>query len=109
MRFIILILCIYVCGALFERVEPRCNCVDRESLGRSTWKLLHDIVDNVDYERNDAFVSLMGSLSEIYPCEVCRAHIVDYLRSTPADMTHEWLCDFHNDVNRRLDKKIIHC
>jgi len=95
--------------ALFEPPFKRCNCIDRESLGRSTWKLLHDIVDNVDYERNDAFVSLMGSLSEIYPCEECREHIGEYLRSTPADMTHEWLCHFHNDVNERLGKKIIQC
>ena len=108
MRFLMILFLLFVgCGALFER--ERCNCIDRESLGRSTWKLLHDIVDTVDYERNNAFVSLMGSLSEIYPCEDCRAHIVDYLRSTPADMTHEWLCDFHNDVNRRLDKKVIPC
>jgi len=109
MRFLMrfLFLMFVRCGA--SAFEPGCNCIDRESLGRSTWTLLHDIVDNVDYKRNDAFVSLMGSLGEIYPCEDCRAHIVEYLQSNPVDMTHEWLCEFHNSVNRRLDKKVIPC
>jgi cytidine deaminase len=91
--------------------EPQCNCVDRESLGRSTWKLLHDIVDNVKYSEksNNAFCSLMDNLSEIYPCEVCRDHINEYLENTPVEMTHEWLCTFHNAVNERLNKNIVPC
>jgi len=92
-------------------LEPQCNCIDKESLGRSTWKLLHDIVDNVEYNENSntAFCSLMDNLSEIYPCEECREHIEEYIKESPAEMTHEWLCTFHNAVNKRLNKKIIHC
>lgn len=89
--------------------EPQCNCVDRESLGRSTWKLLHDIVDNVEYDKNSVFVSLMDNLSEIYPCTECREHIHTYLKENPAEMSHQWLCTFHNAVNRRLDKQIVEC
>lgn len=89
--------------------EPHCNCIDRESLGRSTWKLLHDIVDNVAYDKNSVFVSLMDNLSEIYPCEECRDHIGEYLLESPAEMTHEWLCTFHNVVNTRLGKKTVDC
>ena len=104
----LLLLVTSVSASLFE---PQCACLDRESLGRSTWNLLHEIVDNVEYNEksNSAFCSLMDNLQEIYPCKECRAHIGEYLEENPAEMTHEWLCTFHNEVNRRLNKTIIPC
>lgn len=96
-------------GELFNTLSPSCNCVDKVTLGRSTWKLLHDIVDNVEHENTPYFVSLMDNLGKIYPCKECRLHISEYIRKYPTEMTHEWLCTFHNAVNKRLNKKQIKC
>tara|TARA_B110000858_G_C17768095_1_gene458062 strand:- start:754 stop:1098 length:345 start_codon:yes stop_codon:yes gene_type:complete len=89
--------------------KPHCNCIDKVSLGRSTWKLLHDIVNSVEREKTPYFVSMMDNLGKIYPCEECRLHISEYIQEHPTEMTHEWLCTFHNAVNQRLNKKKFKC
>jgi hypothetical protein len=83
-----------------------CDCLDRSELGRSTWFLLHEIVKT---PQSPAFPSLMWSLSELYPCEICRAHISEYLHQNPPIMSEYWMCAFHNVVNVRLGKPEIEC
>ena len=88
-----------------------CDCAcDYRELGRGTWMLLHEMVDREPSERLEAsFISLMWSLSDLYPCEECREHLVEYLYNHPPEMSKEWMCRLHNDVNRRLGKEEQPC
>jgi len=91
---------------LLGTAAASCDCLDRHELGRSTWFLLHEIVKAPP---TPAFPSLMWSLSELYPCEICRAHISEYLEEHPPEMSEFWMCTFHNAVNARLGKPIFDC
>lgn len=89
--------------------ECSCNIPDREQLGRSTWYLLHEIVKHADPEYDPAFSLLMRCLSVLYPCPHCRDHIQQYIDTHRIEMTEKWMCEFHNDVNLRLNKTIVTC
>ena len=89
-----------------------CNCgcdLDREKVGTSAWYLLHEIVKHGDDEYEHAFRTLMHTLSVLYPCKECRAHIKEYIGTHRVEMSEQWMCDFHNDVNVRLGKPIFNC
>ena len=66
-----------------------CDCAcDYRELGRGTWMLLHEMVEREPSERLEAsFVSLMWSLSDLYPCEECRGHLAEYLYNHPPEMS----------------------
>lgn len=94
--FLLLILC----------VHGTCNCTcDYEAVGRGTWTLLHEIVKRPPNERvQAAFNSFMWSLAELYPCETCRYHLSEYLYNHPPTFDPIYLCQLHNNVNKRLGK-----
>ena len=81
-----------------------------DELGRNTWFLLNEIVkkDNT-LENRYFFNSFMSSLSMLYPCGECSEHIKDYIEEHPPELTEEWMCHFHNDVNARLEKPLHVC
>ena len=101
MRFILLTLLILCVAA-----EPTCDCAcDYQELGRGTWSLLHEMVKVTPNERLQAsFVSFMWSLADLYPCGECRGHLTEYLYNHPPVLDPTWVCELHNDVNRRLGK-----
>ena len=92
--------------------ELGCNCAcDKNKLGRSTWHLLHEIAAHVepDDTTDPSFRVFMHALSMIYPCEECREHLQEYLSNRRVELSEKWVCDFHNDVNKRLNKPIYIC
>lgn len=97
-------------------LSEQCTCEDtcdyKDELGRSTWKFLHSIVENVGYskEKEILFKSTILNLKYLYPCKVCRDHIMEMnLRFEEIKMTKEWMCQFHNRVNKKLNKKEFNC
>lgn len=97
----------YLFVLLITAASAACDCLDRDQLGRSTWFLLHEMVRSEP--RPEIFGQFMWTLSELYPCEICRSHISDYLVENPPEMSEYWMCDFHNAVNIRLDKPVFDC
>ena len=99
--------------SLTNAFEPVCDCacnqVDRNRLGQSTWYLLHEIAKHVPKTRESHFKNLMYSLSYVYPCEICRDHIDEYILKNGVELSDEWVCRFHNDVNMRLKKPLFDC
>ncbi len=89
--------------------ECACDDLDRDKLGRSTWYLLHEIVKHIDEEYDPAFKLLVKTMGVLYPCPHCREHIQEYLESHRVEMTEDWVCEFHNAVNLRLNKTIVEC
>lgn len=100
------------------RLPPKDCPPDVEQLGSSSWTLLHTITANYPSspsasQQSDArtFMSLFGKL---YPCWVCAEDFQDYMernkvRAESRESFGRWMCEAHNEVNRKLGKKIFDC
>ncbi len=91
---------------------------DVEELGRSSWTLLHSIAASypsspTPTERNQVR-QFMSLFSKLYPCWVCAEDFQDFMaknkvRTESRDEFGQWMCEAHNDVNRKLGKKEFNC
>lgn len=88
----------------------------KDAIGQSTWLLLHAMADHypLNEVERDAYetelTALVRALAVTYPCESCRAHIREYIDTTPPRFdnraqTVRWMFNFHNSVNERLGKQ----
>ncbi|XP_055844872.1 FAD-linked sulfhydryl oxidase ALR [Episyrphus balteatus] len=95
------------------------NCpLDKDSLGQSTWGLLHTIAavyptNPTDSQKQDV-KQFYDSLSRMYPCEVCAKDFQKDLKDNPVNANSQaklsqWLCNFHNRVNEKLGKPLFDC
>ena len=114
MRWLVFVMVCTLASSTEFFVEDGCDCaceVDKGKLGRSTWYLLHEIAAHVDPDdtTGPSFRVFMHALSRIYPCEECREHIKEYLSDRRVELSEKWVCEFHNDVNKRLNKSIYDC
>ncbi|EJT75301.1 FAD-linked sulfhydryl oxidase ALR [Gaeumannomyces tritici R3-111a-1] len=101
------------------RPAPARDCPpDVEQLGRSTWTLLHSIAATYPERPSRAeqadLVGFMGLFSKLYPCWVCADDFQAYMRREPVQARSrgdfgQWLCDAHNDVNKKLGKPVFDC
>jgi len=91
--------------------------------GPKVWRLLH-LLTAISDRRDIAllWLSILRATAEVLPCAICRNHMSAYLRShvffrglklhlvsakeIQAQIMKD-INDFHNDVNRRLHKKIF--
>lgn len=87
-----------------------CSVSNKEELGRSTWYFLHSIVENVEYteENNIFFTQIIQGLPHIYPCGECRGHLKQ-MNLSPIKMTKQWMCEFHNNVSKTINKTLFNC
>ncbi|KAK0610489.1 ERV/ALR sulfhydryl oxidase domain-containing protein [Bombardia bombarda] len=91
---------------------------DVEILGRSTWTLLHSIAATypttpTPNEQND-LKSFMGLFAKLYPCWFCAEDFQRYIkkeepRVSTRDEFGNWLCEAHNEVNKKLGKPTFDC
>lgn len=90
----------------------------KEELGRATWTLLHSIADTYPENPSPSLrthaANLIKALSNLYPCGKCQEHFQRYLEYYPIDTSTKralqtWMCNFHNDVNRKLNKPLFNC
>jgi len=102
-----------------QTAAPPADCpADVETLGRGTWTLLHSIASQYPTnptpgERSDV-QSFFRLFSKLYPCWVCAEDFQAYLKREPIrtanrDEFGKWLCEAHNDVNRKLGKPTFDC
>ncbi|KAI5919730.1 ERV/ALR sulfhydryl oxidase domain-containing protein [Camillea tinctor] len=100
--------------------QPSANdCpADVETLGRSTWTLLHSIAATYPKAPSPAEQSdlktFMGLFSKLYPCWVCAEDFQAYMakekiRVGSRDDFGLWLCQAHNAVNTKLGKDTFDC
>ena len=93
-----------------------------ELIGPGNWAWTHTLAKNAQTdEGKKIFVNHMELMRQLYPCEVCRPHIDEYIRNNPMrhfwNVRHDrtgqeigmfkWSWMFHNAVNRRLGKEIM--
>ena len=95
---------------------------DVETLGRSTWTLLHSLTavypTRADQQQQNEMRTFLGLFSRLYPCWVCATDFRNWMdeptgRNQPRLATRQdfgtWMCEAHNEVNRKLGKKEFDC
>ena len=97
--------------------EPECP-LDKNSLGRNTWSLLHTMAafypkKPTDQEKKNMaeFIRLMSIL---YPCSCCSKDFREDISQLPPqldsrDSLAKWFCIMHNKVNNKLNKPEFDC
>ncbi|RFU29120.1 hypothetical protein B7463_g7215, partial [Scytalidium lignicola] len=101
------------------KVMPPDDCPpDVEQLGRASWTLLHSISatypEKPTPEEQSNVKQFMGLFGKLYPCWVCAEDFQAYMerekiRAGSRDEFGRWLCEAHNDVNKKLGKKEFDC
>ncbi|KAJ5555182.1 ERV/ALR sulphydryl oxidase [Penicillium sp. DV-2018c] len=95
---------------------------DVEQLGRSTWTLLHSMAatypEKASTEHQDNMRGFLKFFSKLYPCWVCADDFQTWMahpsgRNQPRLGSRKefgwWMCEAHNEVNRKLGKKEFDC
>ncbi|KAI0157069.1 FAD-linked sulfhydryl oxidase ALR [Hypoxylon sp. FL1284] len=106
-------------ASTFAQTPTADDCpADVETLGRSTWTLLHSIA--ATYPRTPSVTqqsdlkTFMGVFSRLYPCWVCAEDFQRYMEKEriqvgSRDEFGRWLCEAHNAVNVKLGKDKFDC
>ncbi|KAF5876378.1 putative fad-linked sulfhydryl oxidase alr protein [Botrytis fragariae] len=91
---------------------------DVEALGRASWTFLHTLSASypstptpTDRTNISTFMSLF---SQLYPCWTCASDFQTYMaenkvRTESRAEFGKWMCEAHNDVNRKLGKREFDC
>ncbi|CAG8232239.1 unnamed protein product [Penicillium salamii] len=95
---------------------------DVEQLGRSTWTLLHSMAatypEKASTEHQSNMEGFLKFFSKLYPCWVCADDFQAWMahpsgRNQPKLGSRKefgwWMCEAHNEVNRKLGKKEFDC
>lgn len=97
------------------------NCPpDIESLGRATWTLLHTIAANypesATVKEQDEMREFLTIFSKRYPCSHCAQDFREWMNQKENQVKVNgredlsiWMCQAHNEVNRKLGKPIFDC
>ncbi|KAH8887102.1 hypothetical protein GQ53DRAFT_750292 [Thozetella sp. PMI_491] len=97
---------------------PRDCPADVETLGRGTWTLLHSIAATYPTQPTAGEqADLRGFFrlfSKLYPCWVCAEDFQQYMRKETIrtgsrEEFGNWLCEAHNEVNKKLGKPTFDC
>ncbi|KAF7918727.1 uncharacterized protein EAE97_011822 [Botrytis byssoidea] len=99
--------------------SPPTDCPpDIETLGRASWTFLHTLSASypstptpTDRTNISTFMSLF---SQLYPCWTCASDFQSYMaenkvRTESRAEFGKWMCEAHNDVNRKLGKREFDC
>ncbi len=98
---------------------PQSDCPpDVEQLGRSSWTLLHSIAatypEAPTQTQQTQVQQFLGLFSKLYPCWVCAEDFQEWIaknkvRTESREEFGQWMCEAHNDVNKKLGKKEFDC
>lgn len=98
----------------YAKVDPP----DVEQLGRSSWTLLHSIAAKYPKTPSDTqkqeMKQFMTIFSHVYPCWWCAKDFEKFIKNNApkVDSRNElglWICEAHNDVNKKLGKEEFDC
>lgn len=97
--------------------EPECP-VDRETLGRNTWSLLHTIAakypSRPSREEKKDMLEFIRLIAILYPCSYCAEEFRKDITKIPPKLDSRkeltsWFCHMHNLVNVKLNKPVFDC
>lgn len=91
---------------------------DIREVGAGSWTLLHTIAAYYPAEpdertRNETR-TFLNSFANVFPCKWCATDFQQSLKNAPPRLDSQnefakWLCDAHNEVNRKLGKPQFDC
>ncbi|KAI5950924.1 ERV1 [Candida jiufengensis] len=102
----------------FKLKYPKEEPPDVSQLGKSSWTLLHSIAatypETPTTKQQTELKQFINLFSGFYPCWYCGEDFKNYIKKNqPKTQTQEdfgkWLCDAHNDVNKKLGKPQFNC
>lgn len=92
---------------------------DYFELGSHTWTFLHSMASyfpsKPSQESQTQAKALMRAISKVYPCESCAEHLEEYIQekgepdASSRQALEQWMCNYHNSVNRLLGKSEFDC
>ncbi|CAI7678010.1 unnamed protein product [Penicillium pancosmium] len=95
---------------------------DVEALGRSTWTLLHSMAatypEKADTKQQEDMGGFLKLFSRLYPCWVCADDFQGWMAHPSGNNRPKlggrkefgwWMCEAHNEVNRKLGKPEFDC
>lgn len=100
-----------------RKEDPECP-LDRETLGKYTWSLLHTIAAKYPMrptnEEKDEMKEFIRIFANLYPCSYCAHEFRKDLKIKPPQLDSRnalslWFCQIHNQVNERLNKPQFDC
>ncbi|XP_077969928.1 FAD-linked sulfhydryl oxidase ALR-like [Styela clava] len=92
--------------------------LDREELGRNSWSFLHTMAayypKKPTDEQKKSMTQFMDIFAQFYPCKDCAKDLRKSLKnSRPAVQDRytfsNWMCQIHNEVNKKLGKSEFDC
>ncbi|CAG7836048.1 unnamed protein product [Allacma fusca] len=105
-------------ASLKESVDSSKCPLDKDELGHNTWSLLHTMAayfpekpSPMQQKEMSAFMKLF---SKYYPCDHCARDFRESIATNPPETQTrsafaKWLCQMHNEVNRKLGKEEFNC
>jgi hypothetical protein len=80
---------------------------DPTIFGPAMWKLLHNISFNKLYNEDTKMI-LIYEIIDNFPCITCKKHAKEYMdKNDSYNDVSVWLWEFHNFVNKKLNKDIF--
>ncbi|KEZ43597.1 hypothetical protein SAPIO_CDS4524 [Scedosporium apiospermum] len=102
-----------------KQLTPPSDCPpDVETLGRSSWTVLHSIAaaypETPSTSQQSDLLGFVHLFAKLYPCWTCAEDFQTYIARTRPQVGSRsefglWLCDAHNDVNKKLGKPVFDC
>ena len=98
-------------------LPPHCP-PDVETLGRSTWTFLHTLSaaypSRASSTQQSEMRQFLGLFSKLYPCWHCAEDFQAWMqkyepRVEGREGLGRWMCEAHNEVNRKLGKGEFDC
>lgn len=99
--------------------DTRVNCpLDKDELGSKTWAFLHTMAayypDQPTSEQRTDMKTFFTIFSKFYPCHSCAEDLQAQLKISPPQtdsqyLLSQWLCNIHNEVNKKLGKSLFDC
>jgi FAD-linked sulfhydryl oxidase len=103
--------------AIPEKEEVECP-PDLFDLGRCTWSFLHTMAayypEKPTPQQQTDMTQFMTLFGKFFPCEDCAEHFRERMNIRPPNARNRksftrWMCEMHNDVNRRTGKELFDC
>ncbi|KAI5966846.1 ERV1 [Candida pseudojiufengensis] len=97
---------------------PKEEPPDVTQLGKSSWTLLHLIAatypEAPTTKQQQDMKQFINLFSGIYPCWYCGEDFQNYIQKNEIQVKNQnefgtWLCNAHNDVNKKLGKPEFNC
>lgn len=92
--------------------------LNRESLGRAGWTILHTVAahfpDNPTEKDKQNARDFIYSFAQLYPCRHCAEGLRIHLEESPPNFDNRenlslWVCRIHNIINEELGKPLQPC